>query len=75
MKCPYAKSNMTPCVLRDGAICFAMDSHDEPICVGCEKTPRALGVERPANWDQIVRDARREQHERQRDRRKRGQPR
>lgn len=58
--CPYARSDMTPCVLRDGAICFAMDEHDEPICVGCEKTPAALGVSRPRDWDQTVRDYYRE---------------
>lgn len=55
-ECVYAKSNMTPCVLKDGAMCFAMDSRDEPICVGCERTPEALGVPRPADWAQTVAD-------------------
>lgn len=53
-QCPYAKSDMTPCVRKDGAICFAMDSADEPICAGCERTPKGLGVPRPADWEQTV---------------------
>jgi hypothetical protein len=57
--CPYAKSDMTPCVLRDGEICFALSSHDEPICVGCERSPKTLGVPRPANWAKIVADYKR----------------
>ena len=52
--CPHAKSPMTPCVLRDGPICFAMNVDDKPICVGCERTPKQLGVEAPADWDQQV---------------------
>lgn len=50
MKCPYAKSDMTPCVIKDGAICFAMNSRGNPICVGCEKTPETLGVLAPTPW-------------------------
>jgi len=53
-QCPYAKSDMTPCVLKDGANCFAMDSRDEPICVGCERSPKTLGVPRPKDWAQTV---------------------
>jgi predicted Fe-S protein YdhL (DUF1289 family) len=53
-QCPHAKSDMTPCVLKDGAICFAMDTHDEPICVGCERTPAAIGVDKPADWARTV---------------------
>jgi len=52
--CPYAKSDMTPCVLKDGEMCFAMDTADQPICVGCEKSPASLGVARPADWDMTV---------------------
>jgi len=52
--CPHAKSEMTPCVLRDGPICFAMDSRDQPICVGCERPPEQLGVPRPKDWDEQV---------------------
>jgi hypothetical protein len=59
-QCPYAKSTSTPCVLKDGAICFAMDSRDQPICVGCEHTPKTLGVPYPANWAKIVADYRKQ---------------
>jgi hypothetical protein len=56
MKCPYAKSDMTPCVRRDGDVAFAMGSADNPICVGCEKTPAALDVPPPKDWAKMVRD-------------------
>jgi hypothetical protein len=59
-RCPYAKSNMTPCVLKDGAMCFAMDSNDQPICVGCERSPQTLGVPFPANWAKTVADYKRQ---------------
>lgn len=52
--CPYAQSDMTPCVRRDGPICFAMDSFDRPICVGCERTPNGAGVPYPADWEKTV---------------------
>jgi len=29
--CPWARSSMTPCVIKDGAMCYAEDGH----CVGC----------------------------------------
>jgi len=48
--CPYAKSDMTPCVLRDGDICWAFGFGDAPICVGCERSPRTLGVPAPKPW-------------------------
>lgn len=54
IRCEYAKSDMTPCVRKDGAVAFAMDSRDEPICVGCEHGPKFLGVPRPADWEQQV---------------------
>ena len=53
-QCRYAKSDMTPCVKKDGPVAFAMDSRDEPICVGCEHGPKFLGVPRPPNWAKIV---------------------
>lgn len=56
--CPYKKSDMTPCVITDGAICYAMNSRDEPICVGCERTPEQTGVARPADWAEQVAKAR-----------------
>lgn len=46
-RCPHAKSGMTPCVIRDGAIAYAIGSGDKPICVGCEKSPKAIGVTGP----------------------------
>lgn len=45
---------MTPCVLRDGAVCYEMNHADEPICVGCKRPPAAMGLERPADWDKTV---------------------
>lgn len=53
-QCPHAKSDMTPCVLKDGSICFAMDWMDKPICVGCERTPAQLGVDIPTDWAKQV---------------------
>lgn len=55
-QCPHAKSDDTPCVRKDGPICFAMDGKDQPICVGCERTPEQLGVDRPGDWEQQVAD-------------------
>jgi hypothetical protein len=48
--CPYAKSDMTPCVRRDGDVCWAFASDGQPICVGCERRPRQLGLPGPAVW-------------------------
>jgi predicted Fe-S protein YdhL (DUF1289 family) len=56
MKCSQAKSDMTPCVLKDGAICFAMNTMDRPICVGCGRTPEQLGVDPPKDWAKTVAD-------------------
>jgi hypothetical protein len=47
---------MTPCVLKDGDICYAMNSRDNPICVGCERSPEALGRSRPVGWAKTVAD-------------------
>lgn len=55
-QCPHAKSDMTPCVLKDGPICFAMNWMDRPICVGCEKSPQTLGVDPPGDWSRQVAD-------------------
>ena len=54
--CPYAKSNMTPCVLRDGDICYAVSPAGNPICVGCERSPASLGREPPKDWDKTLRE-------------------
>lgn len=53
-KCRYAKSEMTPCVRRDGPVCFAIGPRDEPICVGCEHGPKFLGVPAPVDWAKTV---------------------
>ena len=41
MKCPRAKSDMTPCYLRDGELAIAIaktgwGAGERKICVGCE---------------------------------------
>jgi hypothetical protein len=64
--CLYAKSHMTPCVIRDGAVAFAMDSQDRPICVGCERSPKTLGVPYPANWAKTVADYKQQYERKQR---------
>jgi hypothetical protein len=61
--CPHARNDMTPCVLRDGEMCFAMDSADRPICVGCERSPKMLGVPFPKDWAKTVANYKRK-HER-----------
>jgi hypothetical protein len=35
IECPYAKSDMTPCVARDGQMCVAGNG----VCVGCGNSP------------------------------------
>lgn len=45
--CPREKSDMTPCVARDGGICVVLDTFGHPICVGCEtRIDRRLEEER-----------------------------
>jgi hypothetical protein len=34
--CPREKSDMTPCLARDGRLVVVFDSFGKPICVGCE---------------------------------------
>lgn len=53
-RCPYSKSDMTPCVRKDGPMCFAMTAADQPVCVGCGRSPEVLDVDRPADWEQQV---------------------
>lgn len=45
---------MTPCVLKDGDTCYAMSIADTPICVGCGRSPEALGRLRPVDWAKTV---------------------
>lgn len=55
-QCPHAKSDMTPCVLKDGPVCFAMSAEDNPVCVGCGRSPERLGVDPPGDWEKQVAD-------------------
>ena len=49
LKCPREKSDMTPCLARDGHL-VVVYSHGEPICVGCEaKLNELLAKERVRN--------------------------
>ena len=48
--CPYAQSEMTPCVLKDGDKCYGMEMTDDPICVGCRRSAAQLGREPPNPW-------------------------
>ena len=51
VECPYAKSDMTPCVLRDGDVCYAESfPSGKPVCVACGRTPDQLGREWPRKW-------------------------
>jgi hypothetical protein len=34
--CPREKSEMTPCVARDGGMCVVFTTARQAICVGCE---------------------------------------
>jgi hypothetical protein len=45
MKCPHAKSDMTPCYLKDGKMCLVEIWH-RPHCVGCERSQRKLDIEK-----------------------------
>jgi hypothetical protein len=55
-KCDRKKSDMTPCVIEDGPVAYAMNSYNDPICVGCGRTPERTGVPCPDNWDELVRE-------------------
>lgn len=53
-QCPYAKSDMTPCVLKGGPNYFVMNLNKQPICIGCGRRPEVLGVPRPDDWEKRV---------------------
>lgn len=40
-RCPYARSDMTPCYLRDGDMCI-VEIRGTPNCVGCERSIASL---------------------------------
>lgn len=52
MVCVRKRSSMTPCVVTDGPIAYAMTGiTNAPICAGCERGPLTTGVPKPENWD------------------------
>lgn len=41
--CPHAKSDMTPCIARDGSLALTAGERGRlPVCVGCDRTPAQL---------------------------------
>ena len=53
-QCDYVKSDMTPCVIRDGTLCYGYGPSKRPECVGCGRGPEATGVPKPADWEARV---------------------
>jgi hypothetical protein len=49
--CPRARTDMTPCIARDGGL--AADSSDPPVCVGCGKSSYELLVEAVAELSRV----------------------
>jgi hypothetical protein len=45
---------MTPCVITDGDVAYAMNIADKPVCVGCGRTPTQTGVSEPTDWKKQV---------------------
>lgn len=43
--CPRARTDMTPCVARDGELALDDARSPDPACVGCGQDPRALLLE------------------------------
>jgi len=43
-ECRFARSDDTPCVVRDGPVAYAADLADRPVCVGCGRPPGATGI-------------------------------
>jgi hypothetical protein len=45
--CRWARNALTPCVLRDGELCYApKPDHPERECAGCGAPPEAVAQER-----------------------------
>lgn len=61
--CPRARSDMTPCIARDGSTALSSGGHGHlPVCVGCAQTPANLIFElaaacRQPPWDTRMRCA------------------
>ena len=50
--CPYAKSDMSPCIARDGHLALAgIPESGRRDCVGCGLTPRHLITELAAEYE------------------------
>lgn len=45
LRCHYKRTDMTPCVIEDGAICYSDATASGPLCVGCERTVEAVNAE------------------------------
>jgi len=40
IRCLFKRSDMTPCVIEDGPVCYSAGpplEHNGPVCVGCER--------------------------------------
>jgi hypothetical protein len=48
VSCPWAKSDMTPCVLCDGEVAYADHGH----CAGCDANPIEISRERQRQRDE-----------------------
>ncbi|MGL3213560.1 hypothetical protein QA639_09870 [Bradyrhizobium pachyrhizi] len=57
-RCDRKRSDMTPCVITDGADAYSFESDQDthPICVGCGRSPQVTGVAPPADWAEQVAD-------------------
>lgn len=42
LKCPREKSEMTPCIARDGGTAVAFSSYGAPLCAGCGQSVKVL---------------------------------
>lgn len=47
IRCLFKRSDMTPCVIEDGAMCYSgdggpVDEGHQPVCVGCERDVAAI---------------------------------
>jgi hypothetical protein len=45
IRCDYKRSEMTPCVIEEGAVCYSAGPPLEingPVCVGCERGVSAI---------------------------------
>jgi hypothetical protein len=43
-RCPRQQTELTPCVVVDGAICYTLGPYRRPVCLGCDMGPTVTGV-------------------------------